>query len=185
MGYKITVKQGNLLEEEKATFIVNASNTRLILGSGVSMSFKRHCGYALQKEMDLKLDAIEQALRKGDIVATSSANANNFTYALHAAIIDYNNGAKEYNKYPALCDIEIALENIEPYLQWYAKEYNRPIKLVLPLLGCGTGGLDICKVSNIYKSFFSKDVPFDCDVVIYGYSKKDYELIKSSIFPSS
>ncbi|BAF73251.1 macro domain-containing protein [Sulfurovum sp. NBC37-1] len=185
MGYKITVKQGNLLEEENATFIVNASNTRLILGSGVSMSFKRHCGHELQEEMGFKLDAIGEELRKGDIVATSSANAKNFRYALHVAIMDYNKGTKECNKYPALNDIEIALENIEPYLEWYAKEHTEPMKLVLPLLGCGTGGLDVCKVSNLYKSFLSRDVSFDCNVVIYGYSEKDYELIKSFMIPSS
>jgi len=43
MPYSIVIKQGNLLSEE-ADFIVNASNTKLILGSGVSMAFKRHCG---------------------------------------------------------------------------------------------------------------------------------------------
>lgn len=37
MSYSLFVKQGNLLSEEQATFIVNASNTKLILGSGVSM----------------------------------------------------------------------------------------------------------------------------------------------------
>ena len=51
MSYQISIKQGNLLDEENATFIVNASNTRLILGSGVSMAFKRHCGIELQKVM--------------------------------------------------------------------------------------------------------------------------------------
>ncbi len=37
MAYHLNIKQGNLLEEKDATFIVNASNTRLLLGSGVSM----------------------------------------------------------------------------------------------------------------------------------------------------
>lgn len=35
MNYKITIKEGNLLAEKDATFIVNASNTTMILGSGV------------------------------------------------------------------------------------------------------------------------------------------------------
>lgn len=34
MSYQISIKQGDLLKEDNATFIVNASNTRLILGSG-------------------------------------------------------------------------------------------------------------------------------------------------------
>ena len=51
MSYTFTVTQGDLLQEEGTTFIVNASNTRLILGIGVSMAFKEHCGNVLQQEM--------------------------------------------------------------------------------------------------------------------------------------
>ena len=180
MSYQISIKQGNLLDEENATFIVNASNTRLILGSGVSMAFKRHCGIELQKEMDLKLETIGHTLSKGDVIATSSANATNFTYALHAAIMDYNQGTKEINKYPSLKDIEITLENIEPYLEWYSIKHTEPIKLVLPLLGCGVGGLDMIDVFNLYKEFFSKDVSFNCNIVIYGYSQRDYDILLNS-----
>ena len=177
MSYQISIKQGDLLEEENATFIVNASNTRLILGSGVSMAFKRHCGLELQKEMDLKLEAIGHTLSKGDVVATSSVNATNFTYALHAAIMDYNQGTKEKNKYPTLDDIRLTLENIEPYLEWYAQNNTAPMKLVLPLLGCGVGRLNIFEVFNSYKEFFSKTVPFDCRVIVYGYSPIEYETL--------
>jgi O-acetyl-ADP-ribose deacetylase (regulator of RNase III) len=41
MPYIITPKHGNITDA-KVDFAVNASNTRLILGSGVSMAFKRH-----------------------------------------------------------------------------------------------------------------------------------------------
>ena len=50
MPYTYTIRQGNLLNEEDATFIVNASNTTLILSSGVSGAFRGKCGnfmYAL------------------------------------------------------------------------------------------------------------------------------------------
>ena len=40
MGYICKVKQGNLLHEDTATFIVNASNTRLILGTGAQWRSK-------------------------------------------------------------------------------------------------------------------------------------------------
>ncbi len=141
------------------------------------MAFKRHCGVELQQEMSLKLEEIGQPLSKGDVVATSSANATNFTYALHAAIMDYNRGTKESNKYPTLYDIKLSLENIELYLEWYTKENNKPCKLVLPLLGCGVGGLSIANVFHIYESFFARSVPFDCDVVIYVYYPEDYAII--------
>ena len=178
MAYHLTIKQGDLLEENNATFIVNASNTRLLLGSGVSMSFKRHCGLELQHEMSSVLESIGQPLSKGDVIATSSVNATNFTYALHAAIMDYNEGTSESNKYPTLDDIKLTLEDIERYLEWYAKDNPESIKLVLPLLGCGVGGLNIADVFHIYESFFSRSVSFDSDVVIYIYYPEDYAVIQ-------
>ena len=100
MSYTLSVKQGNLLDEEEAIFIVNASNTKLILGSGVSMAFKRHCGNELQQEMLKSLENIEGTLNQGDVVATSSGKATNFIYALHVAVMDYNSGVKYDKKLP-------------------------------------------------------------------------------------
>jgi len=51
MGYELENVKGNIVLID-ADFTVNASNTKLILGSGVSMAFKRHCGLRLQQEMD-------------------------------------------------------------------------------------------------------------------------------------
>ena len=181
MAYTIKAKQGNLLNEDEATFIVNASNTTLTLGSGVSMAFKHHCGYELQKEMTAKLDEIG-SLKKGDVVATSSANANNFKYALHVAVMDYNKGIRGVDKAPSLKDIENALINIEAYLKWYAnKKSSENIKLVLPLMGCGVGGLNKEDVIKLYKKQFENSFEFNCEVVLYGYDEKDFELIKARI----
>ncbi len=179
MSYEIMVKQGNLLSEENATFVVNASNTTLILGSGVSLAFKRHCGTVLQTEMTNTLQSIDQPLQKGDVIATSSGNAKNFMYALHAAIMDYNDGVKKDQKTPTIETIGTALENIERYLQWYNEERKLPMKLVIPLLGCGVGGLDKKEVITTYKTFFNRYVDYECEVVVYGYDNDDFTLIKS------
>ena len=101
MAYSITIKYGNVLSEE-ADFIVNASNTKLLLGSGVSLAFKRHCGIKLQKEMNDIIKNINGFLQQGDVVLTSSADAKNFTYCLHAVIIDYNIDIRQNNKKPSL-----------------------------------------------------------------------------------
>lgn len=181
MSYKLIVKQGNLLDENNAVFIVNASNTKLLLGSGVSMAFKRHCGIKLQKEMIDKLNEID-ILKKGDVVATSSANAKNFIYALHVAVMDYNKGMRGNEKLPILQDIKNSLINIESYLEWYIDKISTDkLKLVLPLMGCGVGGLNREDVIQIYKIFFERMVDFDCEVVVYGYSKEDYALLQKII----
>jgi len=177
MPYKCIIKQGNLLEEESATFIVNASNTKLVLGSGVSMAFRHHCGNILQQEMNIKLQTIGK-LQKGDVVATSSGNAKNFKYALHVAVMDYNEGVSPEQKAPILQDIRSALKNIEKYVKWYIENKNtKDIKLVLPLMGCGVGGLNKDDVIKLYREFFCRDVAFECEVVIYGYNTPDYKKI--------
>ena len=180
MGYKCVVQQGNLLSEEDATFIVNASNTKLLLGSGVSMAFTRHCGRRLQEEMLQSLTSIGESLEQGDVVATSSGDALNFKYALHAAIMNYNIDTRGTDKVPTLDVIQRSLMNIEEYLEWYAnKNINEPMKLVLPLMGCGVGGLDKGDVIELYHEFFIREVSFNCKVVIYGYTQEDYVLLHS------
>ena len=176
MSYNCIVKQGNLLDEENATFIVNASNTVLQLGSGVSAAFSRRCGMKLRMEMHKKLSTLSYPLQKGDVVATSSGDASNFKYALHAAVMDYNQGVRDSNKLPTLDDIQTTLENIELYIIWYFNNHkDDTIKLVLPLLGCGVGGLDKYDVLETYKAYFKKSVVFDCEVVVYAYSDADYQ----------
>jgi len=177
MGYKISLKKGNLLEAE-SDFIVNPSNTKLILGSGVSMVFKRHCGRELQEEMYKKLHEIDKPLQQGDVVATSSAKATNFKYALHVAVMNYNKNIRNTQKLPTLQVIEDALQNIEKYLIWYTQTTKSSIKLALPLMGCGIGGLNKKAVIQIYQKFFSKEIMLKCKVIIYGYQEEDYIQIK-------
>jgi len=179
MSYTCTVKKGNLLDEKNATFIVNASNTQMLLGSGVSAAFRRRCGSTLQKEMFDKLRSLGHALQQGDVVATSSGESVNFLYALHAAVMDYNEGVRGDGTLPKLQDIDNILINIESYLKHYAAHHpGETIKLVLPLMGCGVGGLDRRKVLETYRNFFRRDVPFDSEVVVYGHNSEDYRLAK-------
>ena len=179
MSYMCTVKQGNLLQEEDATFIVNASNTRLILGTGVSMAFKDHCGAILQQEMLEKYQSVEKPIKQGTVFGTSSGEAINFKYALHASVMNYTQGTRYTEKLPTLQTIHDILENIEGYLSWYSQKCNNSMKLVLPLMGCGVCGLEKEMVIKTYKSFFERKVPFDCEVIVYGYTQDDYKLIQS------
>ena len=178
MGYICKVKQGNLLQED-AIFIVNASNTRLVLGSGVSMAFKNHCGSTLQQEMLEIYQKVDKPIEQGTVFATSAGDAKNFKYALHASVMNYNQGTRYAEKIPTLATIQDILENIEGYLEWFSQKSDNPMKLVLPLMGCGVGGLEKEAVIKAYKSFFERVVVFDCEVVVYGYLEEDYELIES------
>lgn len=137
----------------KADFIVNASNTKLILGSGVSMAFQRHCGNELQIEMNkakAKILKSNCSILHGDVVATNSGNAINFQYALHAAVINYNIGIKQAERKPTLSTIINILTNCIPYLEWHSKKFNREVIAAFPYLGCGAGGLNKLDVLKVF-----------------------------------
>jgi len=150
-----------MFNEKEADFVVNASNTELILGSGVSMAIKRVCGFELQKEMNAFAP-----IKQGEVVVTKCPRVPSYKTILHVAIMNYTKGEKA----PTLDTIKIALKNIATYLTSHSK-------LLLPLMGTGVGGLDKMDVVRIYKDFFD-NFEVDCEVVIFGYSKEDYELIK-------
>ena len=76
--------------------------------------------------------------------------------------MDYRPGA---HPAPTLSLIHETLKNIEGYLEWYA-QYSETMRLALPLLGCGVGGLEKREVIELYKTFFSHQVDFDCDIFV-------------------
>lgn len=137
---------GNITNADGVDFIVNASNTRLILGSGVSMAIKRHCGFEIEREM-----ALFAPINLGDVVKTSAGKATNFKALLHAAITDI--------KIPTTIQVvHDALINIDKYC-------TQNSKLAIPLLGTGSGKLDKIEVMNLFKTFF-EDVKYEVNVYI-------------------
>ena len=60
--------------DAQADYLINPSNTAMLLGSGVSMAFKRRCGEVLEKYMQEQLKIKE--IRQGDVVKTASNHAN-------------------------------------------------------------------------------------------------------------
>ena len=165
----IQVKFGNLIQEE-ADFIVNASNTELALGSGVSMAFREQCSqnYPYQEELN-KLAENNAPILKGDVIISNSGSAINFQYALHVAIMNYSN--KLIDKKPTYEELEKALLSIVDIVKTISQEQNiKDPKVAIPLLGCGVGGLDKENVFTMICNNFENQ-PFN--VVIYLYDLVD------------
>lgn len=169
---KFKIKYGNLIKE-KATFIVNASNTQLILGSGVSKAFRQHCGGSSFQQELYKLKNDFASIHQGDVILSSSGCATNFTYALHAIVINYSDDSKM--PFPSYQHIKQILENITFLTQQVILEnqINKP-KLVIPLLGCGTGGLRQEKVYLLIKKHFEQSMIKNLEVIVYFFHIKDY-----------
>jgi len=174
MGYDLQTVTGNIVLFE-ADFIVNASNTKLILGSGVSMAFKRHCGLRLQQEMDkVRKESIyrQTPIQQGDVVATTSGEATNFKYALHAAVINYDKGISQPASKPSLQTIETILINTEPYLQWFSEKFNKTPTVIFPYLGCGVGGLNMVEVQGSFEAFSQREIKFDAKIKLCEYANE-------------
>lgn len=165
--YKLTVKQGNIFDEKESDFIVNPSNTDLFLGSGVSAAFRMNCSEELQSEMKK-----QAPIKQGEVAVTSCPGNPKFKYAIHAAVMDYS----KPDPSPTYDTVKKILYNIENIIKKYA-----PCKIVLPLMGTGVGGLDKEKVIRVYKEFFSRNVDFECEAVIYAHNEKDFQILRKYI----
>ena len=168
------VKKGNLILED-ADFIVNAANTRLILGSGVSHAFRQHCGGEKFQNYLYELIANKTVVR-GDVIISDSGDAKNFRYSLHVAVMNYSD--KKQDMYPTYKHIEKALYNIMQIVEDMSLKDNisNP-KIVIPLLGCGVGKLDKLKVFHLIKQVFSQS-KIDLNIVVYAYSEEDFVLLE-------
>jgi len=171
ISYEIKIKFGDLLDAQ-AGYLVNPSNTAMLLGSGVSMAFKRRCGSKLEEYMQEQLKIKD--IKQGDVVKTAS-NHINFPFVLHAAVMNYTDKSKP--KAPSLNTIVEILNNLQEIV---LQDQNKHIKIALPLMGCGAGGLDKREVISEYKCFFKQnlDAEKECEVEIYGFSESDFRLLK-------
>ncbi len=169
MNFKI--KYGNLIKEA-STFIVNTSNRELTLGSGVSKAFSEHCGGSNYQQELHELKKSVGVINQGDVIISGPGCATNFTYALHIAVMNYSDDTQ--TRYPTYSQIQYSLENVLQIVE--DKIINEKIqkpKLVIPLLGCGVGGLKKEKVFLMIKSMFKK-TKVNLEVIIYFHNKKDY-----------
>jgi O-acetyl-ADP-ribose deacetylase (regulator of RNase III) len=113
--------------------IVNASNTRLILGSGVSGAIKKKANPSLQEEM-LAI-AAGGGLAAGDVAVTGSQGMPNCRLIFHAATVE---GSTQTVRRAVKKCLELCQE--------------KKIKsIAFPALGAGTGGLEMsaCAVAII------------------------------------
>lgn len=111
-------------------------------------------------------------IEQGDVILTDSGLAPNFRYALHVAVMNYTDDTKPAS--PTYAQIKTALDKMLKIIEETAseEEIDKP-KVVIPLLGCGTGGLKKEKVYLMIKSAFMRS-GLDLDVVIYLHDKMDY-----------
>ena len=55
------------------------------------------------------------------------------------------------------------------------------MQLVLPMMGCGVGGLKIEDVAKLYRDFFSKKVDYECEVIVYNLDEHNHKIVNNTI----
>lgn len=139
--------------------VVNASNTDLKLGSGVSGALRVQCGPVLQEE----LDAIAP-VEHGEVVATE-VEGQPYRYVLHAAIIDFH---KSPGQQTSLQVLSTCLDNVLTLADQLGLR-----SLAIPLLGAGVGCLDPAEVAERIRlhvqqhGHFSSETPLERVELVY------------------
>ena len=134
---RIELRQGDIAEIE-ADAVVNAANTDLILGAGVSGAIGRKGGDVIQEECD----AIG-SVPLGEVVVTS-AGAINAQYVIHAASLEIGHFARDR-------DIERATRSA---LQEAEKRQVRII--AFPAIGTGVAAFPADKCAQIMLAVVAK-----------------------------
>lgn len=127
---RLRLTVGNIIEAD-TDIVVNASNTRLELGSGVSGALRRAAGPGLQAEMR-SARQLQQVL-PGDVIPTGAHGLHRVRTIFHAATVEGSDAV-----------IDAALRRC------LALAADRGLRtLTTPALGTGVGGLDITRFGEI------------------------------------
>jgi len=134
---QLCVREGDLIAVG-ADAIVNASNTQLRLGGGVSAAIRQACGPGLAAEMSGI--ARRRSLADGDAVITGSHGLKTARHIIHVA--------------SAAGDAETVARSIRNVLRLSAQHRFNIVST--PALGTGTGGLPIAHFAEILVAELSR-----------------------------
>lgn len=134
--------RGDITKFQDVEYIACVSNAIGLLNSNVGKSIRVQGGREIEDEAMLICSKVKY--KAGDIYVTNSGNLN-YKKILHLVSTNYPNEKTNYEI------IENCLKNLVPYCKMMGVK-----KIAIPSMGIGVGGLDIEKVSRIYKGVLSE-----------------------------
>jgi O-acetyl-ADP-ribose deacetylase (regulator of RNase III) len=138
MGVRIAVRQGSLTDGDE-TLLVNASNTNVTLGTGVSGAIRRACGAGYQEHIARAL-AREHGgpMAPGDVLVTDAGRHPRARWVAHCAVMDYRQGFGA-RSYPTPDVIRACCTNLLGAIE----RLPAPVTVAMVALGAGTGQLGV------------------------------------------
>jgi O-acetyl-ADP-ribose deacetylase (regulator of RNase III) len=136
---EIAVCRGSLTDGDE-TVLVNASNTGVMLGSGVSAAIARACGPGYQERIREALTKkFGDSMEPGDVLITDAGSHPRARYVAHVAVMDYRPG-RTGNAAPSLDTIRRGCVGL-----WSECETLPDARVLVAMvaLGAGVGGLGV------------------------------------------
>jgi len=157
----VSVKRGDIAEQ-KADALVNSAGTTLMMGTGVAGALLEKGGSELNSSAILK-----GPIDKGEAVITPAFSLD-ADFVIHAASMPHYGDGKS------------TPESIEKsvYNTFKLAEENDVESIVLPLIGCGFGGVPIVTGARVIRDVIN-DFEFNSisDLRVIGYTKDEYDVI--------
>ncbi|MBK7863158.1 MAG: macro domain-containing protein [Archangiaceae bacterium] len=166
---KVRVAEGSLTDGTE-TLLVNASNTNLQLGSGVSGAIRRSCGPGFQAELEALLVARGGALEPGEVVVTGAGSHPRAKYIAHVAVMDYRQGVTA-GSFPTLERVKQGCAGLWAAIAALPEE----VSVAMPALGAGTGGLGLVdSVEAACSSLIASGSKQVSAVTFYGFALHEF-----------
>jgi O-acetyl-ADP-ribose deacetylase len=166
----IRVVQGSLTEGAE-TLLVNASNTNVALGSGVSAAIRGACGGGYQDHIDAILQKERGGpMEPGDVLITDAGTHPTAHWVAHVAVMDYRRGFTG-TSFPTLEVIRRGCVKL-----WQAVALlPEDVTVAMVALGAGTGQLGARKPTEIAcETLLSSGRARVAGVTFYGFLLPEY-----------
>lgn len=185
---QVAVARGSLTDGDE-TLLVNASNTNVALGSGVSAAIRAACGAGYQEHIERALrDVHGGPMEPGQVLITDAGKHPRARWVAHVAVMDYRDGFTG-TSFPTLTTIRDSCKNLLRAVDGLPE----PVTIAMVALGAGTGQLGVrdptriaCEELIAYEREHGADSKIR-GVTFYGYQLYEYAAIAdvvSRAFPS-
>ena len=141
MPTTVEVRRGSLTDGNE-TVLVNASNTEVALGYGVSAAIRSACGPGYQDAIQEQLESVHGgSMEPGDVLVTDAGTHPRARFVAHVAVMDYRPGAGRIAQNPTRERIERACEHLWDEIERLPGD--EPHSVAMVALGAGVGGLGV------------------------------------------
>ena len=140
----ITLHHASLTDGPESV-LVNASNTTVSLGSGVSAAIRRACGPGYQEHLEAELARVHpDAFDPGMVLMTDAGTHPRARWVAHVAVMDYR--AQARSAFPTLEVVRLGCQNL---WQAVADLPGGPHSVAMVALGAGVGGLGVTEPTRL------------------------------------